>query len=524
MRQGAATARAAPQAAAAPTSTPSRRRKLPAYLVTSDPELWPLVGAQLPHKLSFRQIDSIAELSAATPAGQPALVVWDARGCSEKQRSLSDLHSHSACFAVVVLDDDAAAWEAALRHAQIVALVPPPPDEQRLIGALGSAYEEVNARIALIGDQSPGAAEPPRRPRRPLAIAGLLLAVLAAALTAVLLERRVEAPAPPGVPAVGESAPGPALAAPPAPGRAAAGAEETVDELIERAQAAMRDRHFIDPAAGSALSLYRSALALDPGSGEARQGLQRLAEVLVAKVQTALDEKKFDAALQALETVRSIDPQDQRLPALDERIAKMRAKAEAARPAAAPLPAPAFRPRASGAAERAAAGPPQAPAPRAAVAPPPAVAAPTASVPPAASAPPAAAAAPAEPHGPDLARARLAEGKASGPNGEPLRLAPAPSTGPREVSEASLTRTRSLEIDYPQSALARGTEGRVEVGYIVTAKGSVADLKVLTSTPAGVFDRAAANAVARLRYKPVLDNGKAIPVSTKMLVIFRLAK
>ena len=86
----------------------------------------------------------------------------------------------------------------------------------------------------------------------------------------------------------------------------------------------MRDRHFIEPSEGSALSLYRSALLLAPGNGEAQQGLKRLSEILVGRVQSALDEKQFDAALQALETVRSIDPNDPRLPALDERIAKMR--------------------------------------------------------------------------------------------------------------------------------------------------------------------------------------------------------
>ena len=43
-------------------------------------------------------------------------------------------------------------------------------------------------------------------------------------------------------------------------------------------------------------------------------------------MQSALDEKQFEAALQALETVRSIDPEDTRLPALDERIAKIRAE------------------------------------------------------------------------------------------------------------------------------------------------------------------------------------------------------
>ena len=92
------------------------------------------------------------------------------------------------------------------------------------------------------------------------------------------------------------------------------------------------------------------------------------------------------------------------------------------------------------------------------------------------------------------------------------------------MAEASLSRTRTLNIDYPSSALSDKVEGQVEVGYVVTPKGVVSDLKVLEATPPGVFDKAAASAVSRLRYKPVLDAGKPIAVSTKMLVIFRLAK
>jgi protein TonB len=105
-----------------------------------------------------------------------------------------------------------------------------------------------------------------------------------------------------------------------------------------------------------------------------------------------------------------------------------------------------------------------------------------------------------------------------------LRSAQAASAGPREVAEASLTRTRTLDIDYPRNALSKNTEGQVEVAYVVTPKGMISDLTVLSATPPGVFERAATDAVSRLRYKPVLDGGKPIAVSTKMLVTFRLAK
>jgi TonB family protein len=47
---------------------------------------------------------------------------------------------------------------------------------------------------------------------------------------------------------------------------------------------------------------------------------------LIARVQSALDDRKFDVALQFLETARSIDATDKRLAALDEKIASLRAE------------------------------------------------------------------------------------------------------------------------------------------------------------------------------------------------------
>ena len=132
-----------------------------------------------------------------------------------------------------------------------------------------------------------------------------------------------------GAPAQGSAAP--AAAAPAAAVKSPADADEKVDALMEKAEQAMQDRHFIDPAAGSALSLYREVLVLKPDSGEARQGLQRLSEILIARVQAALDDRKFDVALQFLETARSIDANDKRLVALDAKMASLRAELGPAR-------------------------------------------------------------------------------------------------------------------------------------------------------------------------------------------------
>jgi TonB family protein len=96
------------------------------------------------------------------------------------------------------------------------------------------------------------------------------------------------------------------------------------------------------------------------------------------------------------------------------------------------------------------------------------------------------------------------------------------SSGPQEVAESSLTRLRVLDVEYPSGALQKKIQGTVEIGYVITPKGAVSDIKVLDANPTGIFETAATKAISRLRYKPTFDgHGKPIAVSTKMLVIFR---
>lgn len=313
---------------------PFKKQKFNVFLVTDDDTLWPLVGADLSGDLILKQLDSVDELLATVASGQPGIVLWDARGQANHAAILSKLSLHSSRFAVVVFDNNAAAgaWTLPLQHRQIVSHVGLPLSSSALSKALESAREELGARLALLGDQ-PSMAEPPAKPPGknrwlPIAIGAALVGVAGAA--AILWMRGgtpqktdINAKVAPAALAPGATAPG---IAPAVPGKSAEAVDEKVDALIEKAQQAMSERHFIDPAAGSALGLYREVLIMDPNNGEARQGLQRLEEILVIRVQSALDEHKFDLALQFLETARSINANDRRLPALDDRIASLRAE------------------------------------------------------------------------------------------------------------------------------------------------------------------------------------------------------
>jgi protein TonB len=712
---------------------PAKRRKFDAYLVTLDDELWPQVGAHLTQRLTHRQIDSIEELVSATSPGEAAVVLWDARGAADQADVLARLAAHSPRFAVIVLDltEGAARWASEVERGQIVAHVPVPLDAERIASALSGAYDEVNARLALLGEAADredgvaggapqiavfddGVSAPDRSEdgssdatrilsggsqrkasRVPLiAIAGVLAIVLVAVAAYLLLRSPGAVPTLPPTanagraanpvspaPSKGSAAPQaaqPAAEGTPAEGASAAAVEDKVDALVTAAQIAMRDRHFIEPADKSALALYRSALLLAPDNGEAQQGLKRLSEILVGRVQSALDEKQFDAALQALETVRSIDSNDPRLPALDDRIAKMRdelgpAEIEAAINAqnfdrATQLIEQASRSKSMSESKIAQLrealrrhladsdvsrllaildarldqdqliDPPNdnavsyfAQARKAGaitsdlqtrgrelvrrlvqdahkaieerrVADADRITAALRSL----GTAPATIAELQRDIGAiraqqvqkqsdqsrmvDLVKSRLAQGNVAAPqsdsalyylaqlrNSDPqnsalpeltravqsqilaqagnavdsadlaqanalLQLASSLGSSPEadalaqrlraaktvasnaipEVVENSLTRLRELDVEYPSGALQKKIQGTVELGFMVTPKGTVTDIKVLDANPAGIFETAATKAISRLRYKPSLDDhGKPIAVSTKMLVIFR---
>jgi TonB family protein len=657
-----------------------KRQKLAVLLVTGDEALWPQIGADLNAGMILKQLDSIDELIGSTPAGQAGIVLWDARQHADPADVLSRLHLHSPRFAIVALDDaaSASAWTVPIEHRQIVAHVPLPIAGDSLAQALESAQEEVNSRLALMGDgtSTPSAASGARK--IPWLVPAIIAGVLVAAAAVFMLTRNTT-PETKSATAVPNAANKVAALPAPAPGRSTAEADEKVDALMEKAQRAMLERHFIDPAAGSALSLYREVLIISPDNGEALQGLQRLSEILIARVQSALDDRKFDVALQFLESARSIDASDRRLAALDEKIASLRAEFgpaqitaainaqnfdratqlidEAARAKSLPLAKLAqlreevhrrrnefdsarllklvdarlqqdhlIDPHNDSAlyyldqAKQAGADAPELQSAtqellkrlwqmahsgveqrhfseveraltemRGLGAPAAAISGLQRELNAARSQP--VAQKPDQPQFLELAQSRLAQGKLTEPendsalyylnqlrsadpkNGflaqlsvtvqtqildransalvggdmeksealvqlaaevggssdldafnEKLRQRKAIIGNLPQVTENSLTRINKLDVPYPTRAIQDNVEGWVELSYTVAANGSVSSVKILNSEPAKIFDSSAAKAVSRLRYKPVLKDGKPISVGTMVRIVFRVPK
>lgn len=668
----------AAEPAARPLPQAVKKQKLGVMLVTADDSLWPQIGADLNAGLILKQLDSIDELISSVPSGQAGIVLWDARNHPDPAAVLSRLHLHSSRFAIVALDDatSGGAWTLPIQHRQLVAHVGLPIVDNVLSSALDSAHEEVNSRLALLGDGSAPPPAAPAAPKKPWLLPAVIGGVAVAALVAFMLARQgsTDVKSPPAA----ASAPGKAAPAPAAPAKQAE-ADEKIDALIEKAQQAMLDRHFIDPVAGSALSLYREVLIINPDNGEARQGLQRLSEILIARVQSALDDRKFDVALQFLETARSIDATDRRLSALDEKIANLRAELgpaqilaalnaqnfdraaqlidDAARTKALPAaklaqlrdevrrrrddfevarllklvdarmqqdhvidphndsalyyldqakqagasgPAmqgqtqellkrlmqmgrSAIQQRSYGDADRILAEMHGMGAPAASIT----------------SLQRELTLArsqqtvqkPDLPQYLELAQSRLAQGKLTEPDndnalfyvnqlrttdpknaalaqisgavqgqilerarvaldaGDPekssalLQLAAGLGASPDldalndrihqrkagggdvlQMPEQSLTRLNKLEVQYPARALQTGIEGWVEIAYTVGPDGSVTNVKVVNATPTRVFEASATRAVSHLRYQPVVQGGKAIPVGTQVRIVYRVPK
>jgi TonB family protein len=90
------------------------------------------------------------------------------------------------------------------------------------------------------------------------------------------------------------------------------------------------------------------------------------------------------------------------------------------------------------------------------------------------------------------------------------------------VAQSELTVLKTVQPLYPVKAENNKIEGWVDVEFTVAETGKVKDASVRASSYPGVFDEAAVKAVSQWRYKPVLRDGKAVPVRSQIRVRFTL--
>ncbi|MGH8271993.1 MAG: energy transducer TonB, partial [Gammaproteobacteria bacterium] len=100
---------------------------------------------------------------------------------------------------------------------------------------------------------------------------------------------------------------------------------------------------------------------------------------------------------------------------------------------------------------------------------------------------------------------------------------PKPSAVPAHPSLSIRTPPHALHLvspRYPQDALDQSLRGSVTVGFIVERDGSTADIHIVSSTPPGVFDEAARQAVRQWRFQPATANGAPVPTRASETLVF----
>jgi protein TonB len=114
------------------------------------------------------------------------------------------------------------------------------------------------------------------------------------------------------------------------------------DGDIALAKAAFDAGLYASPSDSSALHYFGEALKKAPDNAEANAGLDRTVERVIEQAESALLKEQLDAAADAIEAVRTAQPQNKRLSFLESQLEKERGKATATRNArtqSAPAPA-----------------------------------------------------------------------------------------------------------------------------------------------------------------------------------------
>jgi protein TonB len=95
--------------------------------------------------------------------------------------------------------------------------------------------------------------------------------------------------------------------------------------------------------------------------------------------------------------------------------------------------------------------------------------------------------------------------------------------GAGDVTNPELIAESKVEPEYPELARVARLEGNVILQAIIRSDGTVGSIEVLrTNRPGMGFEDAAISAVQEWRYKPALQNGKAVEVYFTVFVDFKL--
>ena len=308
------------------------------------------LGDALGGQASVRPVDSAAaavEYLASTKRGQ--LLVVDTRDILDVRADVDQAHAQAAHASVVVFvtPENDKQVNAALKGANVFAVLALPIDKRKATIVLDSAMSDAVAKKATaranpnaglqVESFQPrldsGSGAPPESKSKAPLFAIIGVAAVAVAAGGYFFLGKDKAPPPP--PAINKPAgpTGPTQAAAPTDTAAtsddglAAPTVDThilngkVDDLLEKARGAMRERRYLEPVGDNALLYYRSAAAADPTNGEAKDGLQRVAAVASSRFDDSMSNSKFEDASLALANLKVAAPSDGRIPADELKLA-----------------------------------------------------------------------------------------------------------------------------------------------------------------------------------------------------------
>lgn len=98
----------------------------------------------------------------------------------------------------------------------------------------------------------------------------------------------------------------------------------------------------------------------------------------------------------------------------------------------------------------------------------------------------------------------------------------ASSSGQDVISASTLKRTYTINPTWPESAA--GVEGWVLLRFTVLPNGTVTDVELKESHPAGIFDASATEALRQWKFEPIERDGKKIAQRAEIRVKYALPR
>jgi periplasmic protein TonB len=341
-------------ASGAPAQSPASQPQVDVTAVTTRDEFLLELGQALGGQAGIRPVDTLhAALESIASRKRGQVLVLDAREVPELRAAVDAAHARAPHAVVLVFATQALEKQAAsaLKGSKVFAVLPTPLDMHKTQAVFGTVLETALAArgapqtahavhapaahadlsIGAFRPQAAAAAAAAREAggRKPLtlllALAAVVLAVAGGAAWFFMHGRATSQPTGAAAPVAQTAAPempaeGSAAALPPAPTADLSIVQGKVDELLEKARQAMRERRYTEPAGDNALLYYRSAAAADAANAEARDGLSRVAAVLAGRFDEALSAGHFDEAAQELANFRAAAPADARGATFDVRL------------------------------------------------------------------------------------------------------------------------------------------------------------------------------------------------------------